>query len=316
MRVTKPYVRDYSYYKRLLSQEAMPCAFLDLDALERNSQHVLRLSGEKLVRIASKSVRSVDVLKRIQARDHRYQGLLCYTAREALFLGRQGFDDLVVAYPTWNPVEIAAVAESTRNHRSITLMIDSVDHIEHIESIARDHEVRIPLCIDIDMASDFPGIHFGVWRSAVRTEVTIRELADRINVSSHVTLDGVMGYEAQIAGLGDRIAGQRLKSSVIRWLKKRSVREVRQRRADLVGAILSSGSELRFVNGGGTGSIASTCGETAVSEVTVGSAFYSPALFDSYRDFCYEPAAGFAIEIVRQPRPDLYTCLGGGYVAS
>jgi D-serine deaminase-like pyridoxal phosphate-dependent protein len=53
-----------------------------------------------------------------------------------------------------------------------------------------------------------------------------------------------------------------------------------------------------------------------VTEITVGSAFYSPALFDNYRDFRYLPASGFAIEIVRRPAPGIYTCLGGGYVAS
>ncbi|HKS69232.1 MAG TPA: amino acid deaminase/aldolase, partial [Ktedonobacterales bacterium] len=30
----------------------------------------------------------------------------------------------------------------------------------------------------------------------------------------------------------------------------------------------------------------------------------------------YLPAAGYAVEIVRRPAPDLYTCLGGGYTAS
>ena len=48
----------------------------------------------------------------------------------------------------------------------------------------------------------------------------------------------------------------------------------------------------------------------------MGSGFYSPALFDNYRDFRYLPAAGFAIEVVRRPRHSIYTCLGGGYVAS
>ncbi|HEY6331576.1 MAG TPA: amino acid deaminase/aldolase, partial [Blastocatellia bacterium] len=100
------------------------------------------------------------------------------------------------------------------------------------------------------------------------------------------------------------------------FLKKRSVREVAERRAGLVEAIRSKGLQPRFINGGGTGSIDSTCAEDAVTEVTVGSAFYASALFDRYKDFRYSPAAGFAIEIVRQPRPDLYTCLGGGYVAS
>jgi D-serine deaminase-like pyridoxal phosphate-dependent protein len=75
-------------------------------------------------------------------------------------------------------------------------------------------------------------------------------------------------------------------------------------------------ADLEFVNGGGTGSLHTTRAEPAVTEITVGSGFYSPALFDSYRDFRYQPAAGFAIEIVRRPQPDIYTCLGGGYIAS
>ena len=66
----------------------------------------------------------------------------------------------------------------------------------------------------------------------------------------------------------------------------------------------------------GTGSIVTTGAEAGVTEITVGSAFYAPALFDYYRAFRYQPAAGYAIEIVRHPRPSLYTCLGGGYIAS
>src|SRR5258708_38713704 len=56
--------------------------------------------------------------------------------------------------------------------------------------------------------------------------------------------------------------------------------------------------------------------EDVVTEITVGSAFFSPALFDNYRDFRYQPAAGYAIEIVRRPQPHIYTCLGGGSIAS
>jgi hypothetical protein len=73
---------------------------------------------------------------------------------------------------------------------------------------------------------------------------------------------------------------------------------------------------LRFVNGGGTGSLITTRTEAAITEIMVGSGFYAPALFDTYRDFRYQPAAGFAIEIVGCPRSSLYTCLGGGYIAS
>jgi D-serine deaminase-like pyridoxal phosphate-dependent protein len=125
-----------------------------------------------------------------------------------------------------------------------------------------------------------------------------------------------MGYEAQIAGLGDRLPGQRAKNALVLQLKRRSRGEVAERRAALVATIAALGASLRFVNGGGTGSIDSTATEPAVTEITVGSAFYSPVLFDYYRDFHYLPAAGFALEIVRRPRAGLYTCLGGGYIAS
>ena len=125
-----------------------------------------------------------------------------------------------------------------------------------------------------------------------------------------------MGYEAQIAGLGDNFVGQRIKNMIVQQLKRRSIREVAARRAALVERVRSYGVALRFVNGGGTGSIATTCEENAVTEITVGSAFYSPTLFDNYRDFRYRPAAGFAVEIVRHPQPSIYTCLGGGYIAS
>src|SRR5262249_43520036 len=143
-----------------------------------------------------------------------------------------------------------------------------------------------------------------------------RPVIERILASPHVALDGIMGYEAQIAGVGDRYPGRRLKNALVRRLKGRSAREVARRRAAVVALVGALGGNLRFVNGGRTRSIARTGLEPAVTEITVGSAFSGPAFFDNYRDFRYQPAAGFAIEVVRRPRPGIYTCLGGGYVAS
>ncbi len=85
-----------------------------------------------------------------------------------------------------------------------------------------------------------------------------------------------MGYEAQIAGVGDRIPNQRVKSKVISHLKKKSVLEVKERRGHIVKEIQNMGIELRFVNGGGTGSIKTTEQDHSVSEITIGSAFLCP----------------------------------------
>ncbi len=307
---------DYAYYKQVFRGRAMPFAYLDLDLLDQNIRQIAARAAGKRVRLASKSLRSVAVLRRILAADPCFQGIMCYTAQEAAYLAKQGFDDLLIGYPCWHEQDIAAVAQATAAGGQITLMIDSVAHVEQAERVAARYGVRLPLCLDLDMALSVPGLHFGTWRSPVRTPEQARPIIERIQASRQVWLDGIMGYEAQIAGVGDHYPGSALKNTLVRYLKRRSVREVAERRAAIIELINSYQLSLRFVNGGGTGSIAITRLEPGVTEITVGSGFYSPALFDNYRDFRYLPAAGYAIEIVRRPAPNIYTCLGGGYVAS
>lgn len=84
----------------------------------------------------------------------------------------------------------------------------------------------------------------------------------------------------------------------------------------IVEMLENQGHLLSFVNGGGTGSVETTIKEDVVTEVTVGSGFFSPRLFDYYSQFRHEPAAGFALEVVRIPEQNVYTCFGGGYIAS
>ena len=73
---------------------------------------------------------------------------------------------------------------------------------------------------------------------------------------------------------------------------------------------------LRFVNGGGTGSVERTAAEPAVTEVAAGSGLYGPTLFDTYRAFKPRPAAFFVLPVVRKPSRSIATALGGGYIAS
>ena len=130
-----------------------------------------------------------------------------------------------------------------------------------------------------------------------------------------IELAGIMGYEAHIAGLGDQPPGKRLMGAAIRALQKRSAGEIASRRAAVVEAV-SAVAPLRFVNGGGTGSVHLTTREAAVTEVTAGSGFYAPTLFDAYSAFTPRPAAFFALPVVRRPSSRVATLLGGGYLAS
>jgi D-serine deaminase-like pyridoxal phosphate-dependent protein len=149
----------------------------------------------------------------------------------------------------------------------------------------------------------------------VRTPAQAAALAREIVRRPGFRLAGVMGYEAHIAGLGDAPPGARVKGILIRGMQRMSAREIAERRAAVVEAIRTV-APIELVNGGGTGSVHLTTREPAVSEVTVGSGFYAPTLFDSYSAFKFRPAAMFAIPAVRRPGRRVATLLGGGYPAS
>lgn len=308
----------YQEYKKIFANRPKPFAFVDLHMLNANIRQVLAYSGDKPIRIGSKSVRCTSILRHILDSDARFNGLLCFTAAEAVWLAQQGFDDLLIAYPTIDPIYIEAVAEQVRAGHQIVLMVDCIEQTEQINHIASKLDVRVPLCLDLDMATKHIAgrVYFGALRSAINTTDQIRKIVAAIKTHSHLDLDGVMGYEAQIAGVTDNAAGSRIMNRLIRYLKKRSIPQVAGRRAALVDAITEMGVSLRFVNAGGTGSLKTSSAEPCVTEVTAGSAFYCPTLFSSYADYEYYPAAGFAIEVVRQPAKEIYTCLGGGYIAS
>jgi D-serine deaminase-like pyridoxal phosphate-dependent protein len=95
-------------------------------------------------------------------------------------------------------------------------------------------------------------------------------------------------------------------------LQRASAGEIAERREAVVRAL----PELRFVNGGGTGSLHTTTKEDVVTEITAGSGFYAPTLFDNYSAFTLTPAAMFALPVVRKPSKKVATVLGGGYLAS
>jgi D-serine deaminase-like pyridoxal phosphate-dependent protein len=133
-------------------------------------------------------------------------------------------------------------------------------------------------------------------------------------------LVGLMAYEAQIAGVGDAPAGRPLRGAAIRAMQARSARELAARRAEIVAAVsalaAAAGAPLEFVNAGGTGSLELSAAEEAVTEITAGSGLYGPTLFDAYTGFSPQPAAMYALPVVRRPGPGIVTALGGGYPAS
>lgn len=307
---------QYKAYKQALHHIRKPCAFIDKSFLYDNMKAITIRARDKKIRIASKSIRSVNILKDILNFSPVFQGVMCFTGEEALYLHEEGIDDLLIAYPIWEENVLRGICNRIKQGAMISVMVDSVEHINKLEQIATEEEGRFLICFDMDLSSNIYGIHFGVYRSPIRSPKQLNELVHHVKQMKRIVLDGVMGYEAQIAGVTDSDPKQKAKNMVIRHLKRKSQKEVIKKRKKMMNIIKKSGLSLRFVNGGGTGSLHQTTKEKVVTEVTVGSGFFNSHLFDKHRALQLNPAAGFAIEITRIPEENIYTCFGGGYVAS
>jgi D-serine deaminase-like pyridoxal phosphate-dependent protein len=295
-----------------------PLAVIDLEAFDANASELERRASGCPIRVASKSVRCRALLERVLEREG-FRGILAFTLPEALWLAGAGHDDIVVAYPTADRGALRDLAASEPVAASVTLMVDSTEHLELIEGVAgaaRPAAVRV--CIDLDASwrpLRRPGLAVGARRSPIHTPAAARALAEEIARRPALRLVGLMAYEAQVAGVPDRPPRRPLRGAAIRWFQPRSAAELAERRAAAVAAVREV-TELEFVNGGGTGSLERTAAESSVTEVAAGSGLYGPALFDDYSHFRPRPAAFFALPVVRRPGPDVATLLGGGLLAS
>ncbi len=244
---------------------------------------------------------------------------MTFTLAETIWLARNGFTNLVLAYPSTDRAALRELGALTAENPTgaPVLMVDCVQHLDLIESSTGDLAAPIRVCLDFDASFWTAGEHLkiGAKRSPVHTPEQARLLAEAIARRPGLALVGMMSYEGHIAGQGDSIPGRPLRSLIVGRMQRASYAELRERRAAAVAAV-SSVVALEFVNAGGTGDLERVAGEPAMTEATAGSGFYAPTLFDNYSGFGLQPAAIFAQPVSRRPGPGIVTVLGGGYLAS
>jgi D-serine deaminase-like pyridoxal phosphate-dependent protein len=294
-----------------------PVAVVDLAAFDANAAALSARSGGKTIRVASKSVRCRALLERVLARPD-WHGIMAYTLPEAIWLVRAGLsDDVLVAYPTVDRTALGELAKDPELAAAISIMVDHPAHLDLVDQVApAGSRETVRVCMELDASWRPVGtLHVGVRRSPVHSAEQAGALARQIVARPGFQLVGLMSYEAHIAGLGDAPPGQALRGQAIRLMQRRSLTELLARRSAAVAAVREHAA-LEFVNGGGTGSMAATGADPAVTEVAAGSGLYGPTLFDAYTAWRPTPAAFFALSVVRRPAPGIATVLGGGWIAS
>lgn len=288
-----------------------PSAIVDETALWANADDLVERAAGVPIRVATKSVRVREVVERTLSRDG-FAGVMSYSLPESLWLVEHGVDDVLLAYPTVDPDALRALAADAAARAAITLMVDSVEHLDVIDAALGSGHPTMRLCLDVDASLRIgpPGLaaHLGVRRSPVHTARQARTVARAIEARAGFELVGLMFYDAQIAGLPDT-------SPAVRLVKKASNAELHRRRRAVVDAVRQH-ADLALVNAGGTGSLETTGADPVVTELTAGSGLFCPTLFDGYDAFEARPAAFFALSVTRRPSRSVATLHAGGYVAS
>jgi D-serine deaminase-like pyridoxal phosphate-dependent protein len=313
----------YRRYREALRGEALPVAAVDLDALERNVDTIVAaVRGRgKTLRVASKSVRCVALLRAIAARGGpAVRGVMAFSPAEACYLAEEGFADILVAYPTALAHDARLVARAVAGGAAIALTADDPAHLAVASAAAAEAGVRLRVVVDVDVSYRPLGdrVHVGVRRSPLRAPAAVADLAERIAGDRHLAFAGLQAYEAHLAGIADddRAAPLSLAAAAKRALKALAREPVRAQRQAIVDELGRRGIAVPLFNGGGTGSAGWSAEDPALTEVAAGSGFLDSHLFDGFRGLALEPAAFFGLQVTRRPAPGLVTCHGGGFVAS
>ncbi|GLX52104.1 alanine racemase [Streptomyces hygroscopicus subsp. hygroscopicus] len=308
---------DRARYDRATAHLEAPLALVDLEAFDANAADLVRRSGGKPIRVASKSVRCRALLERVLARDG-FQGIMSFTLPESLWLARSGFDDILLAYPSADRSGFAELTGDPELAAAVTVMVDDPAQLDLIDAARDGGREVVRVCLELDTSLKLFGgrVRVGARRSPLHSPGRLAALARVVAERPGFRLVGLMAYEGHIAGVGDAVAGRPLRSRAIRLMQAAARRELAERRASAVRAVRAVVPDLEFVNGGGTGSVQHTAAEDAVTEIAAGSGLYVPRLFDNYTSFSGRPAALFALPVVRRPGVGVVTVLGGGYPAS
>ena len=234
---------------------------LQLDALPHNAHDMLRRADGMPIRVASKSVRVRGVLD-ARARPARLP-------RRARLHARRG----AVAAPrpsttSWSATRAPTGARSARWRTDRELAAGSPSWSTRSSSstsstrcCAPRQRETIRVCLELDASLELAGAR-PHRRAGARPVHTRRRrpaaLAATIVARPGFRLVGMMAYEAQIAGLGNRPPASRSTAPSTRWMQRAvDAPSCAERRGGRGGRGARSSPTLEFVNGGGTGSLES-----------------------------------------------------------
>src|SRR3954447_7214519 len=116
---------DFSRYGALTAELEPPYAVVDLAAFRRNADDLVRRAAGTPIRVASKSVRCRALITEALQRPG-FRGVMAYSLPEALWLARNGVDDILMGYPTVHREALRSLAGDAEAAPTHTLVVDEL----------------------------------------------------------------------------------------------------------------------------------------------------------------------------------------------
>ncbi|EFG65532.1 conserved hypothetical protein, partial [Streptomyces sp. SPB074] len=229
---------DRARYDRATAHLEAPFALVDLDAFDANADDLVRRAQGKPIRVASKSVRCRALLERVLARPG-FAGIMSFTLAESLWLAREGFEDVLLAYPSTDRAAYAELAADPKLAAAVTVMVDDPAQLRLIDAAREGGTEEIRVCLELDTSLRLLGgrVRVGARRSPLHAPAQLAEMARAVARTPGFRLVGIMAYEGHVAGVGDKLAGRPLRSRTVRLMQAAARRELAARRAEVVRAV-------------------------------------------------------------------------------
>ena len=331
---------DYNSMKLFIKNNdiKIPAMIIDIDIFRENvkilASHAKKYN--KTLRMATKSIRVPYLIDYALTVSDVLKGFMCFSVFEASKLYEYGqttknkdkYNDFLIAYPTIQKHDIYEAYNLAQKGVIISLMVDCVEHLNIIEEYCHkcndntNKFNQVGICIDLDMSYRISNIiRLGAHRSCIHNCNDLKPILNKLKTCKYIALNGVMGYEASVAGVTDNNPYNSIPNFIVQLLKPIFQRDCNNRRKNMVNFIKSYNiptcNGTFFINGGGTGNIHICSQDNIITEVTAGSGMIQSKIFDYFVNSQCQCAGIFGLQITRISNNEKYiVCQSGGFIGS
>ncbi len=170
-----------------------PCLLIELDAYERNLERMACFVREQGLRhrAHAKTHKSADIA--LQQIAHGAVGVCCQKVSEAEALIHGGVRDALIPNQVVTPRKTERLAALAARAR-VLVCVDDIDNIADIDVIARRHDTRIEVLVEIDV---------GAGRCGVQPGEPAVILARRVAAAEALEFAGLQAYQGEAQHVRD-----------------------------------------------------------------------------------------------------------------